>query len=50
MTAIAPKLATAGRDGANVVVCADGAPVLTLTPSQALWLIARLAEALAVRA
>ena len=49
MTAIAPKLATAGRDGANVVVCADGVAILSLTPSQALWLIARLAEALAVR-
>lgn len=49
MTAITPKLATAGRDGESVVVCADGTPVMTLTPSQAMWLIARLAEALAVR-
>ncbi len=49
MTAVAPKLATAERDGETVTVRADGVAVLLLTPSQATWLIARLAEALAVR-
>jgi len=49
MSVLAPKIATAERHDDTVIVRADGVAVLALTSSQATWLIARLAEVLAVR-
>jgi hypothetical protein len=46
-----PRLTTASIDPATgeAVIYADGVPALRLTTKQALWLLARLAEALASR-
>lgn len=48
---LSPKIVTASREPGTdtVTIRADGVPILRLADRQALWLVARLAEALAAK-